>query len=252
LRRQPIAPRRFFGNGMARINRTVVWLLAVLLLATGNAAGAQSRRDILWNIVNNCLARDAAQRAQDCRAPRQSLSAALPCNRSTDVWDEAPEAFVAFRDIKMCACPENHHFIHGLALPFAKVRGVEDPRRPDGIWAFAWNVALEKIGTADKQSIGLAVNPEYGRTQDQLHVHIVRLRPDYLRRIAAHPEQVLRTVPLHDLGGLWRETFPAQSASGFRDFGVLVTSDGGDGYIMRVIDPSVSPEGEYTQWSCNS
>ena len=150
----------------------------------------------------------------------------------------------------MCACPENRDFIHGLALPFDKVRGVEDPRRPEGIWAFAWSVALAKIGAPEKQTIALAVNPAYGRTQDQLHVHIVRLRADYLRRIAAHPEQVLRTVPLRDLNEVWRETFPAQQPGGFRDFGVLLTSDGGDGYILRVIDPSVSPEGEYTQWSC--
>jgi len=246
---------------MAVSKRSAACLLALLLLATSGVASAQSRRDILWNIVNNCLGREAAQHAQACPAPRQAApapaivspaEATRYCRKSTEVWGEAADAFVAFRDIKMCACPDDHSFIHGLALPYTKVTGVEDPRRPDGIWAFAWSVALAKIGAADKQSIGLAVNPEYGRTQDQLHVHIVRLRPDYLRRIAAHPEQVLRTVPLRDLSQVWRETFAPAGPSGFRDFGLLLTSDGADGYILRVIDPSVSPEGEYTRWSCSS
>jgi hypothetical protein len=248
---------------MAVSKRGAVWLLALLLLATAcGTAVAQSRRDILWNIVNNCLGREAAQHSGECPAPRQmaapapaaasSAEAARYCRKSTEVWGEAGDAFVAFRDIKMCACPDDHSFIHGLALPFSKVTGVEDSRRPEGIWAFAWSVALAKIGAAEKQSIGLAVNPEYGRTQDQLHVHIVRLRPDYLRRIAAHPEQVLRTVPLRDLSQVWDVASPPAGPSGFRDFGLLLTSDGADGYILRVIDPAVSPEGEYTRWSCSS
>lgn len=233
-------------------------LLAALLLAACSASPAQNRGDILWNIVHNCLAADAGARTQSCPAPSRpaqplasfagKAEAVRYCRTSSEVWDEAPGAFVSFRDIKMCGCLEQPAFIHGLALPFAKVTGVEDPARPDGIWAFAWNVAMKKIG--DKQAIALAVNPESGRSQNQLHVHIVRLVPDYLKRIAANPNAVLRTVPLRDLAQVWHEAFAPAGANGFRDFGMLVTSDGGEGYTLRVIDPSVSPEGEYTQWTC--
>ncbi|MDB5805314.1 MAG: hypothetical protein JWN73_2636 [Betaproteobacteria bacterium] len=233
---------------------------AALLLAVCSAGLAQSRSDILWNIVNNCLAADAASRAAACPAqPRparplasfqDAAEARRDCRASTEIWDQAPGAFVAFRDIKQCDCLGRQDFVHGLALPFAEVTGVEDPQRPDGLWAFAWSVALQKIG--DKQMIGLVVNPESGRTQNQLHVHLVRLRPDYLKRIAANPGAVLRTVPLRDLSRVWPATLPAAGAGGFRDFGVLVTSDGADGYLLRVIDPGTSPEGEYTQWSCKN
>lgn len=238
--------------------KRVAALCALLLCAVCNVSPAQNRSDILWNIVNNCLADGAATRAQVCPAPPRPAQppsafagkseAQRYCRTSTEEWAREPGVFVSFRDIKMCDCPDQPEFIHGLALPFAKVTGVEDPARPDGIWAFAWSVGLKKIG--DKQVIGLAMNPQSGRSQNQMHVHIVRLRPDYLKRIDANPDAVLRTVPLHDLGRVWSETFPAAGPDGFRDFGVLVTSDGADGYVLRVIDPSFSPEGDYTQWSC--
>jgi len=238
-------------------------LLALLLLAgLAGAAWAQGKRDILWNIVSNCLARDAAAHARDCPSPRQTVplaekafanvaEATRYCRGGSEVWGEVADRFVAFRDIKMCACPDNRDFIHGLAIPYTKVPGVDGPNRPDGIWAFAWQVASEKIGAASRGTIALAVNSAALRSQDQLHVHILRLREDYLRRIEAHPEHVLRTVRLKDLERVWHEVpLPADAVPRFHDFGVLVTSDGADGYILRVIRPEISPEDEYTVWQC--
>jgi len=237
-------------------------LLAALLIGGSVAAPAQSDRNILWKIVSNCLGRDAALRGADCIAPRQSVplaemvftsnaEATRACRRGTEVWGEVPDRYVVFRDIKMCACPDNRNFVHGLAVPYAKVPGVEAGNRPDGIWQFAWEVGMTRVGTGQKAMLSLSVNPVRQRSQDQLHVHIARLREDYLQRLQAHPDYVMREVRVRDLSRLWREApLSEDRALRFKDFGVLVTSDGGDGYIVRITHPKISPEDEYTQYAC--
>jgi hypothetical protein len=49
------------------------------------------------------------------------------------------------------------------------VCGAEDPKRPAGIWPFAWAVAHQRI--PEEMEIGLAVNPAHLRSQDYLHIH---------------------------------------------------------------------------------
>jgi len=231
------------------------FLLGAGLACACAAAGAQADRDILWKIVSNCLARDAAHQAQ-CPAPRQQgeLPADDPagaCRHSTQVWGEVPGEFAAIRDIKMCACVGNREFVHGLALPLARIAGVEGPGRPDGIWQFAWNVAVEKIGRAQQSRIALAVNPKGMRGQEQLHIHIVRLREDALRELDAHPDYLLRATRVATLDQVWRQVPPPAGADGqFTNFGLLVTSAGDVGYIVRVLSPRISPEGEFTQYLC--
>ena len=233
----------------------------VLGMAWGAGVQAQSRRDILWEIVSHCFSPDAAQHAQECRAPRKPpvqsqhfesvAEAQAYCRSGSDVWSELPGQFVAFRDIKMCSCPQNTTFFHGLALPMDKVTGVEAVNRPAGIFQFAWDVGLTRMGVDQKAHLGLAVNPRGGRSQDQLHVHIVRLRDDVAQRLAADVTQVLRTVHLTDLRQVWQEAPAPASADGrFSDFGVLITSDGAEGYVLRIIAPETSPEDAFTQWSC--
>src|SRR6185369_14498022 len=93
-----------------------------------------------------------------------------------------------------CGCPPE--FAHGLALPRAPVTGVEDPKRPAGLWAFAWKTARTKI--ADEGAILLAVNGPTRRTQDQLHVHMLRLSEGGRRKLLdERPERVV------DLAQVW-------------------------------------------------
>jgi CDP-diacylglycerol pyrophosphatase len=235
--------------------------LGLVLAALAMPAHAQGRRDILWDIISNCMGPDAASHAQQCRAPRKpplsaqrfdSVAAARAyCRSGSDVWAEEPGQLIAIRDIKMCACPDNGTFIHGLAMPMNKVPGVEGPNRPAGIFQFAWQAGLARVGAAQKDQLALAVNSRGLRSQDQLHVHIVRLRPDFAQYVAEHPRQVLRTVHLQDLNEVWREApLPAEAVNAFHDFGLLITSDGAAGYVLRIIHPAASPEDEYTQWSC--
>lgn len=79
---------------------------------------------------------------------------------------------------------------HFLLIPTARRRGVEspellDPREPN-YFALAWEQRARAQGGAD-DAVGLAVNSRYGRSQEQLHIHIDRLRPELV--------QALRTLP---------------------------------------------------------
>lgn len=73
-----------------------------------------------------------------------------------------------------------------LVIPTAKVTGIEDPAilAPDAPNYFeaAWAARgdfLGKVGHAlPRADISLAINSPYGRTQNQLHIHIDCLRPE--------------------------------------------------------------------------
>lgn len=154
------------------------------------------------------------------------------------MWAKTAD-YVAIRDIKMCGCPPE--FIHGLALPRSRVTGVEDPRRPAGIWAFAWDVARRRI--ADEQQIALVVNPPGAwRTQDQLHVHLVRLEPDARARLATlSPARTPRLDQVWDVA--------SRHAGGVEDYGVLVARDGvSNGFL--VLTAARSPEEQFTVALC--
>ena len=71
-----------------------------------------------------------------------SCSGITECKQTNEVWALNPQ-YVAIRDIKMCGCPAN--FVHGLAMPRDIVTGVEDSKRQEGIWQFAWYIGLQRI-----------------------------------------------------------------------------------------------------------
>jgi CDP-diacylglycerol pyrophosphatase len=153
------------------------------------------------------------------------------------VWGVTRE-YVAIRDSKMCGCPAD--FVHGLAIPRTRVTGVEDPGRPDGIWAFAWEAGRKRIG--DEAALALAVNPPGRRSQDQLHVHIVRLLPDARARLANAV-----AVRVTSLNEVWRAAARGAEAAGIKDYGVLVVREP-EGYLVRVEEGS--PEKMYTRARC--
>lgn len=72
-----------------------------------------------------------------------------------------------------------------LLMPTAKITGIESPQvlQPDtaNFFALAWQARhfmADKLGKPiDDAAISLAINSEYGRTQNQLHIHISCLQP---------------------------------------------------------------------------
>lgn len=217
-------------------------LLAALFMAGGGLAAGS--RDILLEIVSNCVAPADAAPANAgyclrCRWPRKDAGCNPDpdCRQSTEVW-ALSETYVALRDIKMCGCPAG--FVHGLALPRAVVRGVEDASRPDGIWRFAWAAAIARI---DADAAALAVNPARRRSQDQLHVHLLRLKPDARPRLAG-----ALAGHIGNLDEVWRVAAGGAAIRGLEDYGVLVVRDA-DGRFAVAVTPD-SPEVAFTESVC--
>ncbi len=136
------------------------------------------------------------------------------------VWAKTKQ-FVAIRDLKMCGCPSG--FVAGLAIPRARVTGIEDPRRPEGIWPFAWEAARRRI--PDDRQIGLTLNPRNLRSQNQLHVHMLRLRPEtraWLDASDGAPPGGSTILSLPSLAAVFAAAEAHVGAAGMADTGILV------------------------------
>jgi len=86
---------------------------------------------------------------------------------------------------------------HFLLIPLARRSGIESPEllqpeEPDW-FALAWaerGVVAGALGAAalPDAALGLAINSSSARSQDQLHIHIDRLRPDVAERLRGPAE----------------------------------------------------------------
>jgi CDP-diacylglycerol pyrophosphatase len=216
-------------------------LASILFFAFTPTGQSATNSDILLDIVQQCIQTDRPGYCEQCRAPqRQAVcTGKTSCQASTEVWAENSE-FVAIRDIKMCGCPTD--FVHGLVLPKATITGVEDDRRPEAIWPFAWQVALERIKLDE---IALAVNSKSKRTQNQLHVHVARLKPGLQTKLAA-----FIVASTDDLNAVWHVAQLAAVERHMAEYGVLVTAAPGGGYRVALTTEKESPEGQFTQAVC--
>ncbi len=198
------------------------FVLLLFALGTG-CTSAGSSRDALLRIVTDCLDTGAPRYCGRCTSPQAgTCDLQYPCTRSTEVWAQSEE-YVAIRDLKMCGCPDG--FIHGLAMPRYPVRGPEDPRRPEAIWRFGWDVARTRI--RDEREIALLVNPAALRAQDQLHIHLVRLLPGARARIDA-----LRPASIARLEEVWLAAEQHAAGRGLAAYGVIVVQSLDRGWLV--------------------
>lgn len=228
---------RPFDQLMSR--QTIVIAVAAAVAACALRAPTASGREVLWRIVTECIEPSAPGYCERCALPMAGACHVEPrCDRTTDVWARTRD-FVAIRDIKMCGCPTS--FVHGLAIPRSRVTGVEDPGRSGGIWSFAWEVARARI--ADDSVTALVVNALPFRGQDQLHVHIVRLRPDARARLAART-----TSHIARLEDVWEAAQRLAESSGLAEYSVVVASGPGSGFV--VLADGGDLEREFTEGRC--
>ena len=222
-----------------RYARAVLPCLLLAAFLSESAVAAESR-DALLTIVSSCLDIHAPDYCKHCPTPRLENPCArnLDCKATTEVWEETA-AYVLIRDRKMCGCATG--FVHGLVIPRARIRGIEDPRRPDDIWGVAWAAAWKRI--ADEDAIALVVNPRGLRSQDQLHIHIVRLRSDARGRFDG-----ARSERVQNLDEVWSTAAKKADTAKLQDYGVLVTRHRDGGFLVLVDERS--PEKLYTLWEC--
>jgi CDP-diacylglycerol pyrophosphatase len=215
------------------------FLLLLVLPTIGIAAGSLAHSDTLLHIVQQCVDVRTPNYCGQCRLPQKNAGCleAPSCRATVEIWDEDQD-FVAMRDIKMCGCPDD--FVHGLVLPKATITGVEDPNKPDSIWPFSWQTAVSRMSAED---IALVVNPRLRRTQNQLHVHLVRLKPESRSQFGTH-----MVGETSDLSSVWHIAQRAADARKMDDFGVLVFQTYANKF--GVVVSGDSPEGLYTHAVC--
>ncbi|MDF2785418.1 MAG: CDP-diacylglycerol diphosphatase [Pantoea eucrina] len=152
-------------------NRLLKWLtLCLMLLIAGllvTAYRLHKNADALWQIVSEqCV---PGMRHQGNPAPCQQVN--------------LTQGYVTLKDI--------HGPLQYLLIPTAKIAGMESPAllqpaTPD-FFAAAWqqrSLLAQRWGRpVNDRALSLAVNAQYGRTQNQLHIHISCLRPDVRQQL---------------------------------------------------------------------
>jgi len=93
-----------------------------------------------------------------------------------------------------------------------------------------------------ENEIALAVNPKNRRSQDQLHVHLVRVRRESL------PSDPRRMARVDALGAVWKIAAGKAAELAWQDYGVLVIKGPETGYLVVIDDGS--PESKFTLAEC--
>ena len=229
-------------NNLARSQTGSLYfcLLLLTVLILPSCVSKTAFRDALWNTISTCIDMHDPGYCDICRFPRveSPCASGRDCSNTTEIWEETGE-LVAMRDRKMCGCEAD--FVHGLALPLSRVTGVEDPKRPDTIWDFAWAVAKKRI--AKEEDIALAVNPPGNRSQDQLHIHIVRLRHN-----ARKDFDIKKSVRIETLDDVWKAAARKALQVDLKDYGIIVVRHSEGGFLVMVDKDST--EKAYTLWNC--
>ena len=143
--------------------RNALCFSALLLLA---AAPARANPDVLWKIVHDHCVPNEEQHGQPA-----------PCTL-VDLEGGAAGGWAVLKDIRGAT--------QYLLIPTARVTGIEDPAllRPGApnYFAAAWRergYTERAAGHAlPRDAVSLAVNSPFGRSQDQLHIHIDCIRRD--------------------------------------------------------------------------
>ncbi|MFJ5481644.1 CDP-diacylglycerol diphosphatase [Pectobacterium actinidiae] len=139
----------------------MVLLLAVIIAAIGWKVG-RGNSNALWEIVS-----------EQCVPNQQRNGKPAPC-----LEVNLAKGYVLFDD-------RNGPY-HDLLLPTEKISGIESPELLQQGTPNFFEQAWERRGHLSREAgkpirddyLSLAINSRYGRTQNQLHIHIACLRPE--------------------------------------------------------------------------
>jgi CDP-diacylglycerol pyrophosphatase len=153
--------------------------LAASLLLLAPARPALADPSALWNIVNG-----------ECVPDQQAHNSPKPCSTVA-----LAEGYAILKDIR--------GDFQYLLIPTKRVSGIDDPfiLQPDApdYFAQAWanrSWVEHSLGhDVPRGDLSLAINSKYGRTQNQLHIHIDCIRPDVAKTLAGKSA---------DIGSSWQ------------------------------------------------
>lgn len=149
------------------LNLIIVLLAVVIVGLILAAARLRNNSDALWQIIS-----------EKCVPAMQQKGTPGPCQKV-----DFAQGYVTLKDI--------NGPLQYLLMPVAKITGIEspavlDPATPN-LFAAAWReralLAQKRGAPVDDSALSLALNSEYGRTQNQLHIHISCLKPDIRQRL---------------------------------------------------------------------
>jgi len=144
---------------------------ALLVLLAGHATADP---DALWHIIS-----------EQCVPDQQQSHSPQPC-----ALVDLAAGYVVLKD--------REGDTQFLVMPTARIAGIESPAilAPDApnYWQDAWEARRfvdERAGRdLPRDDISLAINSEYGRTQNQLHIHVDCVRPDVRAALQAHTDAI--------------------------------------------------------------
>jgi len=146
----------------------IAFLLVLVVAGMGIASlHVKGNADALWQIVS-----------EKCVPNQQNNGQPAPCLRV-----DLQQRYTLLKD--------RNGPLQYLLIPVDKITGIESPRllstATPNFFSFAWHdrgVVAQKFGSPIKDTVlSLAINSEYGRTQNQLHIHISCLRPDVRQQL---------------------------------------------------------------------
>ena len=154
----------------------ITFLVSIALLCCSFGQAQAYDPDALWKIVNT-----------QCLPHQQESGSPVPCASI----DPRPEAgFAVLKDIVGIA--------QYLVIPTARINGMESPELlasgSPNYWGHAWRVKalveerLHRKLTRDQ--VSLAVNSAFGRTQNQLHIHVDCINSDVHEKLRQHSDEI--------------------------------------------------------------
>jgi CDP-diacylglycerol pyrophosphatase len=165
--------RRLRAGRLRRLPGSLV-AASILLASAAPVMGLAADSGALWRVVH------------DLCVPDMSLwGRAAPCSKV-----DLANGYAVLKDREGAT--------QLLLIPTTRVTGIEDPKllspESPNYWRLSWESRYlldERAHRAlPREDVGLAVNSIYGRSQNQLHIHIDCVRADVVHQLAAHMDKI--------------------------------------------------------------
>lgn len=154
------------------------FIVAALALATGHAQADDVlfKREALWRIVST-----------QCVPASQAGNFPSPC---LTLNNDDETGFAVLKDRIGVA--------QVLVIPTKQISGIESPDSRKALaknyWAAAWNARFFVFGYLQREiardEVGLAVNSQHDRSQDQLHIHVDCIKPQVRDLLRKHVDEI--------------------------------------------------------------